>query len=216
MRRPVAQRQLQDHVLHLLRWSVGFRVPARASKGTKRRSRAGRRQMFSRRRPPLVQDWFRDSMGAGVRPPQPRLEVPPPTVLLLMLLLAARVTAQQLLPGRCPQEARKVDRKVDRRLGHLEAPMGDPWAVPVEVLKGDQPGVPLEARPGGHWAAPWRVRVRKWGFLTAPQRAKVVRCHQTLRQACRRAGLVRLHHGNVLLKILVSPCIHPYRPHGAA
>jgi len=208
MLRPVAQRLLQDHVLHLLRLSVGFRVPARASKGTKRRLGAGRRQMFSRRRPPLVQDWFRDSMGAGVRPPQPRLEVPPPTVLLLRLLLAARGTAQQLLPGCCPQEARRV--------GHLEAPMGGPWAVHVEVLKGDLPGAPLEARPGGHWAAPWRVRVRKWGFLTAPQRAKVVRCHQTLRRACRQVGLVRLHHGNVLQKFSVSPCIHPYRPHGAA
>ena len=211
MLRPVAQRLLQDHVLHLLRWSVGFRVPARASKGTKRRLGAGRRQMFSRRRPPLVQDWFRDSMGAGVRPPQPRLEVPAPTVLLLMLL-AARVTAQQLLPGRCPQEARKVG----RRVGHLEDPMGGPWAVHVEVLKGGLTGAPLEARPGGHWAAPWRVRVRKWGFLAAPQRPKVVRCHQTLRQACRRVGLVRLHHGNVLQKFSVSPRIHPYRPHGAA
>jgi len=100
----------------------------------------------------------------------------------------------------------------DRKEAHWEGPMGDRKEAHLEAPMGGRREGPM----GGHWVAPWWVRARKRAFLMLPQRAKVVRCHQTLRRACHRAGLVRLHHGTVLQKFSVSPFIHPYRPHGAA
>ena len=209
MRRPmvlrlVAHRKLQEHVLNPLHWSTDFRIPVRASKGTKRRSRAHRRQASSLRRQPPGQGWFR---------------VPPPA-MLLRVQLAALLAPRRVLPGQRQQESRKVD----RREAHREGQKADLWEGRLEVPMVGQRVVLWEGRSAGrrggrsvgHWAALWWVRARRRALLLSPQRVKVARCHQTLPRACRRVVLARLHHGTVLQKFSVSPCIHPYRPHGAA
>ena len=186
--------------LHLVRWSRGLRNPIRASKGTMLRSRADRQQPSSCRRQPPAQGWF------GVRLP----------TVLLWVQPAALLAPQRVLPERCQQEARKVDRRgahregprVDLWEGHLEVQMVVLWEGRSADRRGD--------RSVGHWAAPWWVRARERTVLMSPQRVKVVQCHQTLRRACYRVGFVQLRHGTVLQKFSVSPCIHPYRPHGAA
>lgn len=217
--RLVVLRLLQEHVLHLVRWPRGFRNPVRASKGTMLRSATDQRQPSSRRRQPSVQAWFRVSPGTGVHPPQPKLGVRPPTVLL-QVQPAALLAPQRVLPGRGQQQARQVD----RREGHLEAPKADLWEGRLEVPMVGRRVVLWEGRSagrrGGHsvgrWVVPWWVQAPKRTVLLSPQRVKVVRYHQTLPRACHRVGLVRLRHGTVLQKFSVSPCIHPYRPHGAA
>ena len=205
MRRPmvlrlVAHRKLQEHVLNPLHWSTDFRIPVRASKGTKRRSRAHRRQASSLRRQPPRQGWF---------------GVPPPVMLLrvqLAVLLAALLAPRRVLPGQRQQEARKVD----RREAHREGQKADLWEGRLEGPMVGQRVVLWEGRSAGHWAALWWVRARRRALLLSPPRVKVAQSHQTLPRACRRVVLARLHHGTVLQKFSVSPCIHPYRPHGAA
>ena len=190
--------------LLLVHWLTGFQEPVRASKGTMLRSTADQRQPSSRRRQPSAQGWVR---------------IPPPTVLL-QVQLTALLPLLRMLREQGRQEARKVGRKED-----LRADLWEDHSVDRSVgrrvdrsvgRKGGRSGGLRGDRSVGHWAALWWVQARKRAVLVSPQRVKVVRCHQTLRRACHRVGLVRLHHGTVLQKFSVSPCIHPYRPHGAA